>query len=80
MTLVLTREFLITGLRTAAINAGVVLAASWTGKVKTTLQMVAIAFLIAGIHPWGDWLWWAAIVMTAYSGLEYIWQTRRIWV
>lgn len=80
VTLVLTREFLITGLRTAAINAGVVLAASWTGKVKTTLQMTAIALLLAGIHPWGDWLWWAAIVMTAYSGLEYLWQTRRIWV
>ncbi len=80
VTLVLTREFLITGLRTAAMSANILLAASWTGKTKTVLQMTAIALLLAGIQPYGTYAWWAAIVLTAYSGIEYLWQTRRLWV
>lgn len=80
VTLVLSREFLVTGLRTAAINAGIVLAAGMSGKVKTVLQMAAIAFLLAGIQPYGTWIWDLAVLMTLYSGGEYLWQTRRIWV
>ena len=80
VTLVLGREFLVTGLRTAAINAGIVLSASMTGKIKTTLQMIAIALLLANLRPYGSWVWDLAVVMTLYSGGEYLWQTRRIWV
>lgn len=80
VTLVLTREFLITGLRTAAMSANIVLAASWSGKFKTVLQMVAISLLLAGMEPYATYAWWAAILMTAYSGIEYLWQTRRLWV
>jgi len=80
VTLVLTREFLITGLRTAAMSAKILLAASWTGKTKTVVQMIAISLLLANIQPYGTYAWWAAIVLTAYSGIEYLWQTRRLWV
>ena len=80
VTLVLGREFLVTGLRTAAINAGIVLSASMTGKIKTTLQMIAFALLLANLRPYGSWVWDLAVVMTLYSGGEYLWQTRRIWV
>lgn len=80
VTLVLTREFLITGLRTAAMSANIVLAASWSGKTKTVLQMVAISLLLAGFEPYATYMWWLAILMTAYSGIEYLWQTRRLWV
>lgn len=80
VTLVLTREFLITGLRTAAMSANIVLAAKWSGKAKTVSQMVAISLLLAGIQPYGTYAWWVAILLTAYSGIEYLWQTRRLWV
>lgn len=80
VTLVLSREFLITGLRTAAINAGVVLAAGMSGKIKTVVQMVAIALILAGFPSWGLVAWWLALALTLYSGAEYLWQTRRIWV
>lgn len=80
VTLVLTREFLITGLRTAAMSANILLAASWTGKTKTVVQMTAISLLLANLEPYGTYAWWAAILLTAYSGIEYLWQTRRLWV
>lgn len=80
VTLVLGREFLVTGLRTAAINAGIVMAAGMSGKIKTVLQMGAIALLLAGMQPYGTYAWDLAVLMTLYSGGEYLWQTRRIWV
>lgn len=80
VTIVLGREFLVTGLRTAAMNAGIVLAAGMSGKIKTVLQMLAIGFILAGLQPYGTWLWYLAVAMTLYSGGEYLWQTRRIWV
>lgn len=84
VTVVLSREFLITGLRAAAINAGIVLSASIWGKLKTVTQMAAILLLLASSAmptwmPVAQGIWWAAIVFTIGSGLEYLWQTRRIW-
>lgn len=84
VTLVLSREFLITGLRAAAINAGIILSASIWGKLKTVMQMLAIISLLAiGALPVlttsAKGLWWAAILFTIGSGVEYLWQTRSIW-
>ena len=42
---ILAREFAITGLRSVAASEGVVIAAAWSGKVKTVTQMIAIIFL-----------------------------------
>ena len=44
--LVLTREFMITGLRMMAAARGVVMAAEWGGKLKTIVQMTALGFLL----------------------------------
>ncbi|HET7567305.1 MAG TPA: CDP-diacylglycerol--glycerol-3-phosphate 3-phosphatidyltransferase [Gaiellaceae bacterium] len=70
------REVLITGLRQAAIERGVVLAARDLGKLKTWAQAVAAAlggFAAAG--AWGDGVaWWSllvAVVLTWLSGLDY---------
>ena len=42
------------------------------GKVKTVAQMIAIGFLL--MHwPLGTELLWFAVVLTVYSGLEYLW-------
>jgi CDP-diacylglycerol---glycerol-3-phosphate 3-phosphatidyltransferase len=68
--LILTREFFITGLRVVAVADGKEISASFTGKVKTTVQLIAIGFLI--MH-WsgGALLLWAAVAITLYSGYEY---------
>jgi len=69
--LILTREFFITGLRVAAIGEGKDIAASMAGKVKTVLQMIAIGFLMMN-WPFANFLLWLAVVLTLYSGYEYI--------
>jgi len=69
--LILTREFFITGLRVAAIGEGKDIAASMVGKVKTVLQMIAIGFLMMN-WPFANLLLWLAVVLTLYSGYEYI--------
>jgi CDP-diacylglycerol--glycerol-3-phosphate 3-phosphatidyltransferase len=69
--LILTREFFITGLRVAIAEEGKDVAASWTGKVKTVVQMVAIGFLTMN-WPGGSALLWLAVAITLYSGYEYV--------
>ncbi len=45
--LILTREFMVTSVRLLAAKDGVVVAASWAGKLKTVMQMVAIIYMLA---------------------------------
>ena len=71
--LVLTREFAVTGLRLVAVGKGKVIAAGWSGKVKTASTMIALCFWMA--FPDCVWLTWTIIVVivvtTIYSGIEY---------
>ena len=69
--LILTRELFITGLRVSAVAEGIDIAASWMGKVKTVVQMIAIGFLLMG-WPGGEMLLWFAVILTLYSGYEYV--------
>ena len=69
--IILVRELFISGLRTSAVQLGLDVSASWSGKVKTVVQMMAIGFLLM------DWIFaqellWLAVILTLYSGLEYI--------
>jgi CDP-diacylglycerol--glycerol-3-phosphate 3-phosphatidyltransferase len=76
---IVAREFAVTGLRSLAAEQGVVIAASWLGKVKTALQVVAIFALIA-FDPsplWVDVLLYAAVAMTVISGADYFFGIRR---
>jgi len=73
---VVVREVLITGLRQAAIERGIVIAARDLGKLKTWAQAIAAAlggFAAAG--AWGHGVaWWSmlvAVVLTWASGLDY---------
>ncbi len=69
--IIIVRELFITGLRTVAVGEGIDISASWSGKVKTVVQMIAIGFLL--MHwPFGDTLLWAAVAITVYSGIEYL--------
>ena len=71
--IVLTREFAVTGLRLVAVQKGNVIAAGWSGKVKTASTMVGLCVMMA--IPGVDWLNWMVIavivVTTVYSGMEY---------
>lgn len=74
---ILAREFAITGFRTLAVEAGIVLAASWWGKVKTTVQMVMIIVVLLEL-PFGFMdaaellLIGLAVFFTILSGADYI--------
>ena len=71
--IVLTREFAVTGLRLVAVGKGKVIAAGWSGKVKTASTMIGLCVLMA--FPTVGWLATAVnaviVVTTVYSGVEY---------
>lgn len=73
--IVLTREFAVSGLRMVASAKGSVIAAGWSGKVKTFVTMVALCFMIGLTEPSYPVVDWIAIllisVLTVYSGAEY---------
>jgi CDP-diacylglycerol--glycerol-3-phosphate 3-phosphatidyltransferase len=76
---IIAREFAVTGLRLVAVEQGVVIQASWLGKVKTILQVAAIICLIA-FHPAPlsvDLLVYAAVAATVISGVDYFFGFRR---
>ena len=71
--IVLTREFAVTGLRLVAVETGRVIAAGWSGKIKTASTMVGLSLMLffPG-HPLLDFTAMAVIVLTTLvSGLEY---------
>lgn len=86
--IIITREFVITGLRLVAATRGLVLASESVGKYKTAAQMGAIATLIfseaifrdfnaslpvAGFFYWtGYALFWLAVGLTGVSGAIYL--------
>lgn len=77
---IIAREIAVTGLRSVAADRGVVIAASWLGKLKTTLQIAAIFALIVASDPaalWVDLLVYAAVLVTLISGVDYFLGVRR---
>ena len=82
--LIVVREFLVTALRLAAVERGVVLHARDLGKLKTWSQAIAAA--VGGFAAAGAWstdiAWWAtliALVLTWISGLDYARAAPRLW-
>ena len=71
--IVLTREFAVTGLRLVAVGKGTVIAAGWSGKVKTASTMIGLCVMM--VFPQNMALSWIVIgiivVTTVYSGVEY---------
>ena len=77
---IISRELAVTGLRSVAAERGVVIAASWLGKVKTALQIAAVfALIVANPAPvWVDVLVYAAVAVTVISGIDYFFGLRRV--
>ncbi|MGH3023155.1 MAG: CDP-diacylglycerol--glycerol-3-phosphate 3-phosphatidyltransferase [Gaiellaceae bacterium] len=80
---VIAREFLVTGLRLAALERGVVIGARDLGKLKTWAQAVAAGLggLAAGGAVADEVAWWAmlvAVVLTWVSGLDYARSAPRV--
>jgi CDP-diacylglycerol--glycerol-3-phosphate 3-phosphatidyltransferase len=69
--LILTREFMITGIRVVAASENMNISASFWGKMKTFAQIMAIGFLIMDWSG-GTILLWIALILTLYSGFEYM--------
>jgi len=80
---IIVREILIAGVREQLAQKTVALHVTWLAKWKTTVQMVAIAFLLpgtAGFVLWDGWttldlghgLYWLAALLTAVTGYDYV--------
>ena len=80
---ILAREFTITGFRTLAMEANIVMAASWWGKVKTTVQMIMIPVVLLNL-PYGCMplletaLIYLSVFFTIFSGADYMIKNKQV--
>ena len=82
--IIVSRELVITGLRTIAIDEGIVMAADRYGKLKTVLQIAAILPLLIhypllgiDMHFWGTIILYLSMIMAIVSCINYF---RQFWV
>ena len=81
--IIISRELFISGFRILAADQGIVLAASWWGKLKTTFQMIMIIVLIADIQlPFfnilGWILIWISLALTVISMIDYVYKNIEV--
>lgn len=81
--IILSRELAITGFRTVAVSEGIVIAASWWGKIKTISQMFMIMLLLIDIplslfDALENILVWLAVIFTIVSGVDYIVKNKQV--
>ena len=75
------REFIISGFRLIATEHGIVIAANYWGKWKTTFQMIMIILMIMNIPKLGlvtDIVMWIALLLTIISLATYIMQNMEV--
>ncbi len=80
---IISREFIISGLRQIAADNGIVIAASYWGKYKTTFQMVMICLLIADIGALviiTRVITWIAVALTIVSLGDYMVKNRQVFM
>ena len=78
---IISREFIISGFRLIAAEQGIVIAASYWGKFKTTFQMIAVILMIVNL-PVLYFLTvictWVALVLTVVSLVDYIAKNHKV--
>ena len=83
--IIIAREFIISGFRLVASDNGIVIAASYWGKFKTTFQMLMVIVIIFNINLQLGWfpilgtiLIYAALVLTVVSLIDYIAKNKEV--
>ncbi len=81
--IIIAREFLISGFRLVSAGSGVVIAANWLGKLKTTTQAIAMVMVMLQdlvIKVFGFrldlWMVWISVFFTVVSAWDYIAKNR----
>lgn len=76
---ILVRDFAVDGMRMAMARNGATIAASFYGKLKTTVQMISLIILIANLVICADFLavigdiaLYTALILTVFSGIDYL--------
>lgn len=78
---VLLREFAVSGMRLVAAERGKVIAAAWSGKIKTASTMVCLCLMLAFSVGWLDWVCVIVILATTvYSGAEYFVKNKAVFL
>lgn len=80
---IISREFIISGLRQIASDNGIVIAASYWGKYKTTFQIIMICLLIVNIEALSiltTAVTWIAIALTIISMVDYMYKNRKVFL
>jgi CDP-diacylglycerol--glycerol-3-phosphate 3-phosphatidyltransferase len=81
--IIISREFIISGFRLLAVEQGIVIAANYLGKIKTTCQMIMILLLIAQL-PFAVFdvleqiFIWVSLIMTVVSLVSYLYENRKV--
>lgn len=78
---IVSREFIISGFRLVAAEQGIVIAASYWGKFKTTFQMIAIILMIVDLKALNLVTWlctWIALILTIVSLVDYIQKNHKV--
>ena len=77
--IVMFREFAVSGMRLIAVEQGRVIAAAWSGKIKTASTMVCLCILFVPVPPILNAICVAVIVVTTvWSGIEYFVKNRDV--
>ena len=79
--LIIAREFIISGFRLVAAEQGLVIAASFWGKLKTNVQIVLVCLLIINIESIRlitEIVTWLAIILTIVSLIDYVYKNRAV--
>lgn len=83
--IIMAREFIISGFRLVASDAGIVIAASYWGKFKTTFQMILVVMAIVDLSAWVPYyniavtvVMYIALALTVISLIDYIWKNRQV--
>lgn len=79
--IIVSREFIISGFRLVAAEQGIVIAASYWGKFKTTFQMIAVILLIVDLPVLripAVVCTWIALILTVVSLVDYIVKNHKV--
>ncbi|SKA76577.1 CDP-diacylglycerol--glycerol-3-phosphate 3-phosphatidyltransferase [Clostridium sp. USBA 49] len=82
---IIAREFAVTGLRSIAASEGIVIAASWWGKIKTFTQIIAIILSLINLTYSNTFfiifskiVMYVAVVITILSGIDYFIKNKEV--